>query len=93
MPEPPLLDLFATLDRCESYVVLMVDPETGEADAHGPFDGLAANLAADRLRGELDANGLSDVPHRGHPPAPIRPGRHRALRLLVGSPGRPFRRA
>lgn len=51
----------AEADACDGYVVLVVDPSTGEADAYGPFDGLAATLDAEDRRAGLDADGLSDV--------------------------------
>jgi hypothetical protein len=38
-----------------------VDPQTGEVDAHGPYDGMAATLKADQLRHEFDEGGLTDV--------------------------------
>ena len=69
---PQLIDTLVALNRCDSYVVLVLDPETGEADAHGPLDGLAATVTADRLRTDLDTDGLTEV-HisvtRLHPPA------------------------
>ena len=34
----------------DATVVLAVDPQTGEVDAHGPFDGLTATVKADQLR-------------------------------------------
>jgi hypothetical protein len=49
------------LTQCDGYVVLAVDPQTGEVDAHGPFDGLTATIKADRLRHEFDSGGLEDV--------------------------------
>jgi len=58
---PMLSEQLAELYRCETFAVLVVDPATGEVDAHGPFDGLAATVRADALRAELDADGLSDV--------------------------------
>ena len=51
----------AEADACDGYVVLVVDPSTGEADAYGPFDGLAATLDAESRRAGLDADGLVDV--------------------------------
>jgi hypothetical protein len=51
----------AEADACDGYVVLVVDPSTGEADAYGPFDGLAATLDAESRRAGLDADGLADV--------------------------------
>ncbi|MEJ2887814.1 hypothetical protein [Actinomycetospora aeridis] len=49
------------LDRCDGYVVLAVDPQTGEVDAHGPFPGLDATEIADEMREDLDREGLDDV--------------------------------
>jgi hypothetical protein len=49
------------LDRCDGYVVLAVDPQTGEVDAHGPFPGLDALEIADDMRATLDREGLDDV--------------------------------
>ena len=49
------------LTQCDGYVVIAVDPQTGEVDAHGPFDGLTATIKADRLRHEFDRGGLEDV--------------------------------
>ncbi|GEL16176.1 hypothetical protein [Pseudonocardia asaccharolytica] len=49
------------LTQCDGYVVLAVDPQTGEVDAHGPFDGLAATIKADQLRRDFDRGGLEDV--------------------------------
>jgi len=43
-----------------SYVVVAVDPATGEVDAEGPFTAVEAMVVADRVRVELDANGLSE---------------------------------
>ena len=58
---PMLSEQLAEMNRCDTYAVLVVDPATGEVDAHGPYDGFAATLRADGLRAELDADGLSDV--------------------------------
>lgn len=49
------------LDECDGYVVLVVDAQTGEADAHGPYTGFAATLRADRLRRDFDEDGLGDL--------------------------------
>lgn len=49
------------LTQCDGYVVIAVDPQTGEVDAHGPYDGLTATIKADRLRREFDQGGLEDV--------------------------------
>jgi hypothetical protein len=46
---------------CDGYVVLAVDPQTGEVDAHGPFDGLTATIKADQMRHDFDRGGLEDV--------------------------------
>ena len=58
---PMLSAQLAELYRCETFVVLVVDPASGEVDAHGPYDGLAATVKADQLRAELDAGDLQDV--------------------------------
>lgn len=50
-----------TLTQCDGYIVLAVDPQTGEVDAHGPFNGLAATVKADELRRDFDRGGLEDV--------------------------------
>ncbi|NMO92502.1 hypothetical protein [Actinomycetospora sp. TBRC 11914] len=55
------VDTVAALDDCDGYVVLMVDPQTAEVDAHGPFGGPDAAVAAEGLRASLDAEGLDDV--------------------------------
>jgi hypothetical protein len=89
IPDSALIEARAALNRADGYVVLVVDPETGEVDAHGPFDGLAATLMADQIRAELDAGGLAEVAvgiTRLHRPA----GRHRAR--MVDQPGPTYRR-
>ncbi len=65
-PEPETvgddwIDRVAALDDCDGYVVLMVDPQTAEVDAHGPFGGPEAAVAAESLRTSLDSEGLDDV--------------------------------
>ncbi|MCD2192330.1 hypothetical protein LQ327_02825 [Actinomycetospora endophytica] len=55
------IDAVAALDDCDGYVVLMIDPQTAEVDAHGPYGGPDAAVAAERLRGSLDSEGLDDV--------------------------------
>jgi hypothetical protein len=68
-----LIERLLTLNACDGYVVLVVDPDTGEADAHGPYDGLTATAAADRLRRDFDTDDLADVGVsviRLHHPAP-----------------------
>lgn len=54
-------DQLASLYHCDGYVVLTVDPETGEADAHGPYDGFEATRHAHRLRTDFDRAELADV--------------------------------
>ena len=49
------------VDACDGYLVVVVDPDTGAVDAHGPFDGVGAATDADRRRHELDAEELHDV--------------------------------
>lgn len=49
------------LGECDGYVVLAVDPQTGEVDAHGPFPGLTALEAAHSMREQLDREELTDV--------------------------------
>lgn len=43
------------------YAVLVVDPQTGEVDVYGPFDGHAAVVDAARRREEHDRADLEDV--------------------------------
>jgi hypothetical protein len=59
--ETTLVTAAEKLTQCDGYVVLAVDPQTGEVDAHGPFDGLTATLKADQLRRDFDSGGLEDV--------------------------------
>ena len=56
-----LLDRVAALDFCDGYLVLVGDPATGEVDAHGPYAGLDATVAADHVRQDLDLFGLDNV--------------------------------
>jgi hypothetical protein len=56
-----MIDKLVELDSCDGYVVLVHDPQTNEADAHGPYDGIAAADVADRFRRDFDTAGLSDV--------------------------------
>lgn len=56
-----LLAAAADLDECDGYVVLVFDPETGEMDAHGPYEGFEATLRAEELRTSFDGDGLPDV--------------------------------
>jgi hypothetical protein len=58
---PAMLERIAELDACDHYIVLVVDPQTQESDAHGPYDGLHATDAADRIRRNFDNDGLFDV--------------------------------
>ena len=69
------------LDGCDAYAVVVVDPQTGEIDVHGPLAGPDAVLDADRRRQDHDAADLSDVRIevvRLHLPEPARGGRHSA---------------
>jgi hypothetical protein len=59
--EPDWFDALVALDECDGYVVLMIDPQTAEVDAHGPFGGPDAAVAAEALRTSLDSEGLADV--------------------------------
>lgn len=72
VPSPEqFLDRLAELDACESYVVLVVDPQTRESDAHGPYSGPIALCVADRFRRDFNSGGLTDVEvsvTRLHPP-------------------------
>jgi hypothetical protein len=56
-----LVKAMETLSQCDGYAVLAGDPQTGEVDARGPFDGLTATIEADRLRRDFDSGGLEDV--------------------------------
>jgi hypothetical protein len=58
---PLLIDQFLALGACDGYIVLVVDPDTREVDAHGPYDGLSATNLADGLRTEFDLDELADV--------------------------------
>ncbi len=55
------LAAIARLDECDGYALLVVDPQTGATDVHGPYEGLGAVTAADELRRSLDAEDLDDV--------------------------------
>src|SRR5699024_6321354 len=55
------LTALAELDDCDGYVVLAVDPQTGEVDAHGPYPGMGALRAAEQMRETLDREELEDV--------------------------------
>lgn len=66
-----LLDRIAELDACDSYVVVVTDPQTGESDAHGPYSGPVALCIADGFRCDFNSGGLGDVEvsvTRLHPP-------------------------
>jgi hypothetical protein len=68
-----LLAAAADLDECDGYVVLVFDPETGEMDAHGPYEGVPATFRAEELRRSFDEDDLRDVVvrvSRLHLPAP-----------------------
>lgn len=56
-----LLAAATDLDECDGYVVLVFDPQTGELDAHGPYEGVAATFRAEEMRREFDSDGLRDV--------------------------------
>ncbi|HTK66238.1 MAG TPA: hypothetical protein VL595_27920 [Pseudonocardia sp.] len=43
-----------------TYIVVAVDPATGEVDAEGPFTAVEAMVVADRVRLELDESGLNE---------------------------------
>ncbi len=59
--EATLVAAAEKLTQCDGYIVLAVDPQTGEVDAHGPYDGLVATVKADQLRRDFDRGGLEDV--------------------------------
>lgn len=61
VPEVDWIGTMAALDECDAYVVLVADPQTGEIDSHGPYDGPGALTAADEARRSCDAEGLTDV--------------------------------
>jgi len=68
-----LLDKLVELDACDGYIVLVLDPQTAETDAHGPYEGMDALAVADRLRQDFDIADLPDVEitvTRLHRPAP-----------------------
>ena len=63
-PEHPmdwLIERLVELDACDGYIVLVRDAQTGETDAHGPFDGLGALRAADRTRFRFDLDQVDDI--------------------------------
>ena len=60
-PRDRLIERLAELDACDGYVVLVRDAQTGETDAHGPFDGLDAVCAADRTQLRVDLDELDDI--------------------------------
>lgn len=55
------LERIRELDRCDGYLVVVVDPQTQETDAYGPYDGITAIRCADRFRGDFDRAELPDV--------------------------------
>ena len=76
-----LLAAARDLDGCDAYAVVVVDPQTGEIDVHGPLAGPDAVLDADRRRQDHDAADLTDVRIevvRLHLPRAATPGRHSA---------------
>lgn len=56
-----LIERLAELDACDGYIVLVRDAQTGETDAHGPFDGLGAVSAADETRLRFDLDDVDDI--------------------------------
>ena len=44
------IEELAELDACDSYIVLVTDPETRESDAHGPYPGPIAVCIAEKAR-------------------------------------------
>lgn len=70
----PLIGTFPEITACDGYIVLVHDAQTGEIDAHGPFDGLGAVFEADRARLQFDFDELDDiavtVSRLHHPVAP-----------------------
>ena len=69
-----LLAAAADLDECDGYVVLVFDPETGEMDAHGPYEGVAATLRAEELRRNFDEDEPARRDGAGEQAAPAHPG-------------------
>jgi PT repeat len=61
VPQVDWLTAQAELDECDGYIVLAVDPQTGEVDAHGPYPGFDALEVAESLRRTLDHEELDDV--------------------------------
>jgi len=55
------VDTEVALDDCDGYVVVAVDPQTGEVDAHGPYGGLSAVHAAEDMRAVFLREELDDV--------------------------------
>ena len=56
-----MIDKLVELDACDGYIVLVLDPQTHDADAHGPYNGIDATDVADQLRRDFDTAGLPDV--------------------------------
>ena len=44
-----------------AFVIVVADPFTAEVDVFGPFDQATGDSEVERRRGELDAEGLTDV--------------------------------
>lgn len=61
LPDVDWVDAEAGLDGCDGYLVMVVDPQTGEVDAHGPYTGVRALHAADETRTRFDREELDDV--------------------------------
>jgi hypothetical protein len=69
----PVLDRLVSLDNCDGYIVLVLDPDTHESDAHGPFSGIEAIHLADQFRRDFDSADLAEVEvtvTRWHRPTP-----------------------
>jgi hypothetical protein len=56
-----LIETFTAVAACDGYLVLVHDAQTGEIDAHGPFDGLGAVFEADRARRQFEVDELDDI--------------------------------
>jgi hypothetical protein len=56
-----LTETVTALAACDGYLVLVHDAQTGEIDAHGPFDGLGAVFEADRARLQFEVDELDDI--------------------------------
>jgi hypothetical protein len=79
----PLIEPLFTRAACDGYLVHVIDPHTHHTDTHGPYDGLGATHAYDRIRHALDIDGLTAVrvtvtrrhrPRNTHADVPRTPG-------------------